>query len=83
VPDRIADAIEANNAALTDAERKAITSLQQLAKHWPRTLTLVSMEGNLHVIRTGDERFGLPFGPDRQQAIIADIDGIPNDGGAW
>jgi hypothetical protein len=65
------------------AECAAIEALQRLAKRWPQTLTLVSMDGALHVIHTGDERYGLSFGPDRQQAIIADIDGIPNDGGAW
>jgi hypothetical protein len=77
--DRVADE---NDAALSDAERKAIMALHRLAKRWPRTLTLVSMGGNLHVIRTGDPRFGLD-GWERTESVIQTITGIPNDGGDW
>ena len=72
---------------LTSEERNAIAALERLAKRWPPSLKLISMDGNLHVIRNGDARYhlgeGRADGHVRQQAIIADIDGIPNDGGAW
>jgi hypothetical protein len=81
--DRQSLAEDANYAALSDGERKAIAALQRLAKRWPQTLKLVSMDGGLHVIRNGDERYGTRFGTDRQESVIASIYGIPNDGGAW
>lgn len=72
-----------NHDELTDPERKAISSLQRLARKWPRSLTLVSMGGALAVIRTGDPRF-LEDGPlERHEAILEDINGIPNTGGDW
>jgi hypothetical protein len=79
------DDIEANEAALSDVERKAIASLERLAKRWPRSLKLVSMDGSLAVIRNGDPRFDSEqrVGVERQACVIAHIDGIPNDGGAW
>lgn len=78
------DDLEGDNGdRLTLGEATAIRQLRLLARRWPQTLKLVSMDGNLHVIRTSDPRYGLSFGPDRQEAIVADIDGIPNDGGAW
>lgn len=67
---------------LTDEERRVIASLQRLARHWPASLMLISMEGGLHVIRTGDPQYSPDAGVE-QEAIIADIDGIPDDGGAW
>jgi diaminopimelate decarboxylase len=74
---------EANYAALTEIEHKAIQALQRLAKRWPQTLKLVSMGGGLHVIRNGDPRFGESSGVDRGKAVIDSIIGIPNDGGDW
>lgn len=73
------------DAKLTDPELRTIAELQRLARRWPRSLTLVSMDGALSVIRTGDPRFGFDSGngTERQQSIIAHIEGIPNDGGAW
>jgi hypothetical protein len=72
---------------LTDDERRAIASLNRLAKRWPRTLTLVSMGGGLYVIRSDDERFHVEHdglnGLTRADAIIDTILGIPNDGGDW
>lgn len=68
---------------LTDPELAAIASLQRLAKRWPQSLKLVSMDGNLSVIRADDPRMLADYGPERQEAVIADIDGIPNDGGGW
>lgn len=68
---------------LTPEEERAIASLKRLARKWPRSLTLVSMGGTLSVVRTNDERFDSPSGIDRQEAIVADIGGIPNTGGDW
>lgn len=68
---------------LTTEERRAIESLKRLARRWPRTLTLASMSGDLCVIRTGDPRFTGDGSLDRQEAIVADIRGIPNTGGDW
>lgn len=68
---------------LTGPERNAIAALQRLAKRWPRSLKLVSMDGALAVIRNGDPRYGASGGVERQECIIAHVDGIPNDGGAW
>jgi hypothetical protein len=79
----------ANGDELTPAEAQAIAALQRLAKHWPPTLKLVSMGGSLSVIHGADPRWtpvaagtwsdSLP----RQACVLADIDGIPNDGGDW
>lgn len=67
---------------LTQAETSAINSLKRLARKWPKSLTLISMGGSLHVIdtaeRASEEGFGL--NPD---AVLADIHGIPNTGGDW
>lgn len=68
---------------LTDAEEKAIARLERVAKTWPRSLTLASMGGSLVVIRTDDERFDSFSGLERQEAVVADIYGIPNTGGDW
>ena len=73
---------------LTTEERAAIAALRRLAKRWPASLTLVSMDGGLQVVRTDayhaiNGREFLP-GPERQEAcVVADIDGILNDGGGW
>ncbi|WP_251151355.1 hypothetical protein [Cellulosimicrobium sp. Marseille-Q4280] len=68
---------------LTADERRAIASLQRLARRWPRTLTLASMGGDLAVVRTGDPRFLGEDSAARQEAIVADVRGIPNTGGDW
>lgn len=68
---------------LTAEERRAIAALKRLAKTWPRSLRLISMEGSLHVIRTNDRDFLDPDSDDRSAGVIADIHGIPNTGGAW
>ena len=66
-------------------EEQAIRSLQRLAKKWPQSLTLLSMGGTLSVVHTDDDRWnGYGNGTlERQEAVIADIYGIPNDGGDW
>lgn len=67
---------------LTDEERNAIASLRRLAKRWPRSLTLASMDGSLVVFRTGDPVFD--GDTNRGECVIADdFAGIPNEGGGW
>lgn len=68
---------------ITEEERKAIASLQRLAKRWPRSLRLVSMGGELSVVHSNDERFFSDDTAERQEAVIGDIRGIPNTGGDW
>lgn len=74
---------EDDEPELTAAERRAIRALQALARRWPRSLTLASMGGSLVVVRTGDGRFAEGDGLERLDAVVADIDGIPNTGGDW
>lgn len=74
---------DANQAALTDDERKAIGSLRRLARRWPQTLELFSASGTLCVVRAGDPRMDHTYPGDRTLAVIDTIDGIPNDGGDW
>lgn len=76
----MSDAVQPD--ALTAEEAAAIAALRRVAKRWPRTLTLLSMSGTLHVVRTGDGRLDLD-GPERCDASLATIAGIPNDGGDW
>lgn len=64
-----------NGDELTMAEARAIAQLTTMGRYWPQTLTLVSVEGTLHVIRTGRP-------PADETAVLATISGIPNDGGA-
>jgi hypothetical protein len=70
---------------LSDEERKAIASLQRLAKRWPRSLTLASMGGQLVVVHTDSPVFQELDGSNlnRHEAVLADIHGIPNTGGDW
>lgn len=73
-----------NGDELTVAEVQAIRSLHQLAKRWPRTLTLLSMGGSLCVMHTGDPRFDFEnSSAERGEVVLASINGIPNDGGDW
>ena len=73
---------------LTASEQNAIAALRRLAKRWPKTLTLVSMDGGLQVVDTAIyHAINGPETPDaatRQgMCVLADINGIPNDGGGW
>lgn len=72
-----------NGDPLTEDEAKAIRALQQVARHWPPTLMLVSMDGSLYVAHVGDKRLHDPDERVSKQAIIENIPGIPNDGGGW
>jgi len=70
---------------LTPEERKAIKSLNSLAKQWPKSLWLFSGAGTLHVMRydsTGDVAVTNSGGMD-QRYIVETVLGIPNDGGDW
>lgn len=69
---------------LTGEERRAIASLERLAKRWPRSLMLFSASGSLLVLRNDGhsvERLGSRDAAEQYATILASIDGIPNDGG--
>jgi hypothetical protein len=69
---------------MTAEEEAAIAALQWLARRWPPMLKLLSMDGSLCVIHTADSaRISDSNDPGRHGLVLADIDGIPNDGGAW
>lgn len=74
-----------NGDELTHEEHLAIEHLRRVAARWPQTLRLVSMDGGLSVVRNCDPRYDFDYGhpAERQQAILANIEGIPNDGGGW
>ncbi len=60
---------------LTQAEKKAIAALQQLADEWPKSLMLFSQAGSLEVLK-------VPTGePPLMRHSVATITGIRNDGG--
>jgi hypothetical protein len=67
----------------TPEELAAIRSLKRLGRKWPKTLMLLSLEGGLYVTHTADQG-AIATSIDRAPDVpIVQIDGIPNDGGAW
>ncbi len=75
---------------VTVEEKRAIATLKRLAKRWPKTLWLASMNSSLHVMATG------PTGEREYHPVTTDGSGgglnaayslttvdIPNDGGDW
>ena len=58
---------------MTALEAKAVAELQKLAKKWPQTLRLFSWSGSLCVMDRAV--------PPGNNAVLANIRGIPNDGG--
>lgn len=66
---------------LSTSELAAVTALRRIARKWPRTLTLASIDGELVVLPTG--RYLDPTNGVSEDAVIASIPGIPNTGGAW
>lgn len=72
-----------SDVELSGNERRAISSLQRLGKRWPKTLMLASMGGSLVVLRTNDPRFDSENCMTRNDAVVADVHGIPNTGGDW
>lgn len=65
---------------LTDEERKAVKSLERLAKKWPDTLMLFSWSGTLHVMLAEDVERAYMADRGYDDASITTID-IRNDGG--
>lgn len=63
-----------NDIELNEKEKEAIKSLEKLAKKWPKTLLLFAGTG-LTVRKIQ------PDGTYLKESIVADIPGIPNDGG--
>jgi hypothetical protein len=68
----------ANGGILTRDETLAIRALARLARKWPPSLTLFSWSGSLFVVRSGSS---LLDAEDPETLILAEIEGIPNDGG--
>jgi hypothetical protein len=75
------------NIEPTAEERRAIATLQRLAKRWPKSLWLFSGAGSLCVMRNRQ---------DGSRAVVEDMEdggvdpdyclttiNIPNDGGDW
>lgn len=60
---------------LTQDERRAIRSLERIAKTWPRSLLLFAGGTGLTVRKPVSGKF---YG---EEYIVATIPGIPNDGG--
>jgi hypothetical protein len=67
----------------TTEELAAIRSLERLARKWPKTLMLLSMNGRLRAIHTTDwSRVAETFAGDGEMLSVS-IPGITNDGGDW
>lgn len=71
---------EHDNPNLTIEELRAIRALKRLAKSWPQSLMLFSQSGSLVVIRSDEQDLSVEKS---QLRYVADIPGIPNDGGDW
>lgn len=69
---------------ITPEERKAINELKRVSKRWPSSLWLYSANGELHIMKKGDqgEHAVLSHGgldPDYSVGTVP----IENDGGDW
>jgi hypothetical protein len=60
---------------ITKEEAKAIAALSRLASKWPKSLMLFSQSGSLLVLKPPPSREPL------LRYEVAEINGIPNDGG--
>ena len=69
---------------LTEAEKKAIKTLNRLAKTWPKSLWLFSGGGTLCVMRYKDDGTVaiIPSGGIDGDYVVAAIE-IANSGGDW
>lgn len=67
---------------LTAKERAAIQALGRLAKTWPQSLMLASMDGTLMVYLTEDRSDG-SGGLDPDKTVATLRTGIPNTGGGF
>lgn len=66
---------------LTAEEARAVASLKRLAKRWPSSLKLFSAAGSLIVVPSGWGPMSGATSRELEEAVIASIDGITNDGG--
>ncbi len=73
------------DSELTEKEEKAITKLRALAKVWPDTLWLFSGSGSLCVMKylEDGERGVTATGGMDPDCMVAQVQGINNDGGDW
>ena len=69
---------------MTTREERALITLRNLAKRWPKHLWIYVADGQLCVMRKGEdgERLMQPNGGFDQDAIV-DIINIEADGGDW
>jgi hypothetical protein len=67
-----------DNRELTFDESHAIQGLKLLAKGWPKSLMLFSWSGTLTVMRSDAD---LSDSLSANEAVLATISGIPNNGG--
>jgi hypothetical protein len=68
---------------VTALEASVIAALQELASSWPGSLTLLSKDSGLCVVHSGDYQAGRVEGHEGPGYVLAEISGIPNDGGGW
>ena len=66
---------------LTPDERRAIASLERLARRWPKSLMLFSWSGALCIVKLDDNGGSPLHGPDPSSHVVTTIKGIRNDGG--
>lgn len=73
-----------NGVELTEAEVRAVSALQRVARRWPPSLTLFADGGSLIIIRTEDVGLFVDNRSEgeRDGCIVTTVHGIPNDGGA-
>jgi hypothetical protein len=74
----------ADRVGSTPRAQADLTGLgEEIATKWERTV----MDGGLQVVRTDAYHRGHDIGIDRTEhpatCVLANIDGIPNDGGGW
>jgi hypothetical protein len=69
---------------LTKKEQAAISELEKLSKHWPKTLWIFCTGMSMNVMRKNADgvHAATPSGGMDQDCIVANID-IENDGGDW
>ena len=69
---------------MTKEERNAVDTLRRLAKRWPRSLMLASMDGPLIVYRQADEDLVADWSTRDENSVDPDPERrIPNTGGGW
>jgi LmbE family N-acetylglucosaminyl deacetylase len=61
-------------------DEQAVAALKRIAKRWPKHLTLFSWSGSLTVIDNRHPDYDAT-GAVHEDAIVANIEGIPNGGG--